>query len=773
MSGEDTPTLKWSASFSVPSTSSPSSKRIKLSGDKILLPPSALEQLLAAAPVSESLPDAAAPLTSAFDPFNPYTYAAERHARESLLERQQQLPHPLTFRLVNPANGRVVYAGIREFSAGEDEVVLSSWLRLALGFKDEDDTLEEENGIKDTEMSDGADVSRNPQKTGETITVHARQLPKGTFVKLRPLEAGYDAEDWKALLEQHLRTNFTTLTNGEVLDVPGGRGIGSSSEHFRFLVDGFQPEGDGICIVDTDLEVDIEALNEEQAIETVKRLAEKAHRAPGTTNGSSSGGRIDLFQSEQGQVLPGDWVDYSLPSWDRSQGVEIELSGVEDNQDVQLYVSPLAPRQRAKPREDEYIFAELDGRYPKRIRINPTNAELEGAEAIQIAIHAFSESDKTTLPAIGFTISVNPFDPSKEQSSTSTNSDTPPNPGEARCDNCHQWIPERTMTLHQNFCYRNNILCPQGCDQVFQKRSPQWTAHWHCPHDRAYGSTPQSRLAHDTHFHTTTTCTHCTLSFSSIAALAGHRTSVCPAKLILCQFCHLTVPQDGDPLHPDPAALLANLTPHELADGARTTECHLCSKIVRLRDMPTHLAHHELSKTRRAAPIPCRNALCGRSVHGADISGNTRLTTSSNELGLCSRCFGPLYVALHDPDGRALKRRVERRYLAQLLTGCGKDWCRNSLCRAGRKNLGMPEQGTSARDALPMIKPELVGLEGGAALHFCVDERAQESRVLAEHVAAEGVYAVEWCVGALEASAGNVVKGREWLGNWAPKIVNE
>ena len=42
-------------------------------------------------------------------------------------------------------------------------------------------------------------------------------------------------------------------------------------EEFRFLIDGFKPDANGVCIVDTDLEVDIEALNEEQARETLKR----------------------------------------------------------------------------------------------------------------------------------------------------------------------------------------------------------------------------------------------------------------------------------------------------------------------------------------------------------------------------------------------------------------------------------------------------------------------------------------------------------------------
>ena len=88
--------LKWSSSYTV----APASRTPKLPGDKILLPQSALEGLLAAAPIVTS--DASShPVTSTFDPFNPYTYAAERAARAITQDRQQQLPHPLTFRLVS------------------------------------------------------------------------------------------------------------------------------------------------------------------------------------------------------------------------------------------------------------------------------------------------------------------------------------------------------------------------------------------------------------------------------------------------------------------------------------------------------------------------------------------------------------------------------------------------------------------------------------------------------------------------------------------------
>jgi len=272
-----------------------------------------------------------------------------------------------------------------------------------------------------------------------------------------------------------------------------------------------------------------------------------------------------------------------------------------------------------------------------------------------------------------------------------------------------------------------------------------------------------------------------------MSELAHHRVTVCPAKLILCQFCHLEVAQEGDPNSPNAEALLSGLTVHELQDGSRTTECHLCDKIVRLRDMSTHLRHHEYEKTSRPPPRVCRNVNCGRTLDGVSRQGDTRAGTKmgqgpGNDVGLCSTCFGPLYVAMYDPEGKALRRRVERRYLQQLLTGCGKGWCGNEFCKTAKANAGVSASVSSTKDAVPMVKPFLDGLASGATpLHFCVDEGSQRRRRAAEMMAAESsssqpsmtsmgekAYTFEWCVAALEAEGGDLDRARAWLRNWAP-----
>lgn len=770
--------LSWSSPFRVAAASRATHN---LPGDKILLPPSALEQLLSAS--TASVP-ASGPRTP-FDPFNPYSLAQARQEASQWRDTQQQLPHPLTFRLVNPKNGNIVHAGIREFSAEEGTIGLSSFLLVALGVTEAPST--DGNGTADEFVEIGqeelgsADAPINVQSLDgalDKIVVHAKQLPKGTYVRLRPLEAGYNPDDWKSLLERHMRENFTTLTNGEILTVSEGRG--KNAHEFRFLIDKFVPEGDGICVVDTDLEVDIEALNEEQARETLKQIMAKSHRAPGASNEASSvGGTLDIWKTLEGQVVPGEYVDYQLPSWNRLQGVEIELTK-DDADEIDLFISPFSAHQRSKPREDEFVVSDVgSGKMTKTIRLEPTNIILENCEALYISVYGSTNADNDISPK-SFSIRAKSLNTeTKSEVIDLTSSPQRHGQDEEQCKNCHQWVPKRTMMLHENFCLRNNICCPH-CEEVFKKNSSDWQDHWHCPHDTAHGNTPSSQIKHNNIFHTSYECTGCSLSAPSLPELASHRVTVCPAKLILCQFCHLEVPQEGDPLQPSAEQLMTGLTAHELADGSRTTNCHLCDAIVRLRDMSTHLKHHELSKASKPLPRICRNINCGRTLDGVGKNGevgrNIRMGQGpGNELGLCSICFGPLYVNVYDPEGKAMKRRIERRYLGQLITGCGKTWCGNLYCKLGKVNAGAATkvEALSTKDALPMVKPLMVGIDDHREpMYFCVDEGSQKRRAVAGFLAADGIYDLEWCVAATEgANSSNPDMARRWLADWAPKKI--
>jgi hypothetical protein len=456
--------IAWSTTFTLMPTSKSSQKELR--GDKILLPQSALEQLLSLS------------RTSSTPQHHNYTrpdyqsrFASVRPTAPAFQDGPDQLPNPLMFRLVNQNNGNVAYAGIREFSADDGEIGLSSYLLEALGIL---------SGPSNNTISDSQDTEA---PTGLMITVHAKHLPKGNYVRLRPLEAGYNPGDWKSLLERQLRDSFTTLTRDSVLCVRGVRG-----EEFRFLVDKLSPEGEGICVVDTDLEVDIEALNEDQARESLRQIMAKAN---GSANGSSRGGEIDIWKEVAGQVTPGSYVDYELPSWERSKALLIELTGIDQEHSLDLLVSPKSARQRALPRESEHVFGNFDAAKHgfKHIKISPTNAELDASERMLISVYGSIPSD--TSEPVSYTLRVRGVDdstyPEVPEHKSEDSTEQTGSPEDERCDNCRKWIPKRTMVLHQNFCRRNNISCPK-CHSVFQRASIEWDAHWHCEYDAQYGN---------------------------------------------------------------------------------------------------------------------------------------------------------------------------------------------------------------------------------------------------------------------------------------------
>ena len=418
------------------------------------------------------------------------------------------------------------------------------------------------------------------------------------------------------------------------------------------------------------------------------------------------------------------------------------------------------------------MFGDMDGHATKRLKLSPTNADLEEAESLYIAIHAYKESEDPAegdIAPIPYALSVSAgVDDSIETNAVTTLADD-----EVVCKNCHQHVPKRTLHLHEAFCYRNNVLCPK-CSNVFLKNSEAWKTHWHCDHnDGAFGNGTTSLSKHNTIFHPRSPleCPACDFQAFNLPILAHHRTTTCPGKEILCQFCHLVVPQQGldDPAFNDAEVLMSGLTPHELSDGARTTECHMCSKIVRLRDMKMHLRIHDRDRILRPKPRLCVNKICGRTIKASD---EQRII--HEQLGLCSECFGPLYVTNHDPEGKALRRRIERRLLTQLVGGCGKSWCRNDgWCKAGYRNVNSGTERTlTTKDALVLVRPIMDQLlkGDGTSLRFCVDEASQQRRLLAEMLAGGDEYELEWCVKSLEETHNDLAAATEWLASRAPKI---
>ncbi|EIM89844.1 ubiquitin fusion degradation protein I [Stereum hirsutum FP-91666 SS1] len=135
------------------------------------------------------------------------------------------LDSPWMFKLRNPANPAAsTHAGVLEFIAEEGVVHLPYWMMKTLRLNE-----------------------------GDPIRITGTEVPKGKFVKLQAQHVHFlEISDPKAVLEQALR-NFTCLTQGDIIE------ISYNSIVFGLLVMEASPGGEGISVLDTDLEVDFAA----------------------------------------------------------------------------------------------------------------------------------------------------------------------------------------------------------------------------------------------------------------------------------------------------------------------------------------------------------------------------------------------------------------------------------------------------------------------------------------------------------------------------------
>lgn len=152
---DDYSSIRWSSHFTVENAP------VELNhGDKVILPPSALEQLLQQVGPSGTLPS------------------------------------PLTFELRHPHTAATIHCGVKEFSSPDSTIQLPTWMRESLGLHTQDHVV-----IK---------LALLPKGT------FARLKPISHDYR--------DITDYRAALEAHLRGHYNTLSNGQTLSCRyGGR----------------------------------------------------------------------------------------------------------------------------------------------------------------------------------------------------------------------------------------------------------------------------------------------------------------------------------------------------------------------------------------------------------------------------------------------------------------------------------------------------------------------------------------------------------------------
>lgn len=178
-----------------------------------------------------------------------------------------------------------------------------------------------------------------------------------------------------------------------------------------------------------------------------------------------------------------------------------------------------------KPTLDNYEWSDLSS--DKQHRVNLVDIS---TKVLYVGIHGYSDS------VVSWKASA--YSPEDNEATLQGNDPNAYAEGYTQCSNCKAWIPERTRMLHEGFCQRNNILCPQGCGRVLKKGSEEAEEHWHCSRCGMIGSI-KDKKKHDEYHHTPKTCTCGEQTFDSYNELARHRRTDCPERLITCRFCHV------------------------------------------------------------------------------------------------------------------------------------------------------------------------------------------------------------------------------------------
>lgn len=395
-------------------------------------------------------------------------------ALEEILQSNQDPPSPLTFELRHPHNSsNVVHAGVKEFSSEGDFIQLPAWMREYL------------------ELS-----------VGSRVLIKLRSLPKGTWAKLRLLSPDYnDIRDYRAALEAHLRTHYNTLTAGQTLSCRYG------SKTYPFLVVDLKPEP-AVCITDTDLEVDLETTPEQY--QTMQQSNEKT--------------LAKLNEPISGiSVEKGAYKYCKLVATENATSVELQVTVESGIVDVIINTSA---EDYQRPTLENHEYSDFSTASNRRIALAPSKEYIVG-------IHGYTDAVVSWVAKLR--------DNTEEDMMAVDNNELHANEaGYVQCKNCRSWVPERIQMLHEGFCRRNNILCPEGCGRVLKKGSAEAEQHWHCEQCEYVGET-SDKAKHMEYYHSPKTCVCQDFTSESYEALSLHRRTECPEKLISCRYCHVSV----------------------------------------------------------------------------------------------------------------------------------------------------------------------------------------------------------------------------------------
>lgn len=479
-------------------------------------------------------------------------------------------------------------------------------------------------------------------KYGSTIWIQIayKRLPKGSLASFEVLNNGdlFKMHDIESLLESYLRNHFLTLTVGDTLMVNQPSNYLDSNYCISLIkVRHLEPES-SVSLINTDISLDIIYKENDQKDGNVESGYPKSGR---DLNQGDGGAQTRLLSIGEPNILDGDdCLDTAHFKIDLPFGLkkaflaDTSLEGmaklvisVTSNYYFDIFVS-FPPIFEASSHLHIFRSFPEDHKRGDSSMKNSTNLVISSIDFINylktLETNTCSDSSPPSIcsslfPSIMFiTIEKQKYvssgndadgdcrDPTREtpftandSSSTSIQVKLQYNKKEAEqeteitdlecsvCRNCNRRIPAGNFGLHSIQCERMYKIC-DICNLVLEKRD--FEKHTHCNKCIRFGLSSDQVELHDRLYHQHTTCRLCGQDNIQPIQLRIHQTQECPKRIILCRFCNSFVQAGTDGHYVDyKDKYYYNLTSHESYCGSRTTNCHLCSKVVLIKELKSHI----------------------------------------------------------------------------------------------------------------------------------------------------------------------------------------
>lgn len=494
----------------------------------------------------------------------------------SLLERvipEGGIKTVLLFQICRTGRPKPVqYVGVKEFSAPDQCIVCPRWIMDALQIQD-----------------------------GDAVDIVNADIPKGTYVKLQPVTPDFhDVPNHKAVLESAILFHYTCLSRGDPIR------FYYDGKVFKLFVEEYNPpDAPAICVIDTDLLVDVsppvisagsaraKQTNQEHTplflLQPLRANIERSDRYHyyrlllkasdmhmNDKKSDDDDDDDDDISDKDSDIISDDEMDNDLVLSLQVHNGDCEMFA--DNVTIrpQLQKHTYGTPLHAHTTEPNTLRIPMNVHNRFFISVMAYNGPVDYSINASIQPHQ-NHPNERLIGEHGKNLLQHIYSP--EKSNQNDDDD------EYICDHCMKPIPPHVYDMHIIQCARHNYKCTE-CGAVVPVKERMH--HWHCPD---CGILTQEYIhAHCVHcpriLHPEQVEKHIALVHTPLVcecgqerhleALLQHRKTECMYTEVQCIYCQVFQQRNI-------------YEKHILSCGARTYQCDICNTLVKLSERESHV----------------------------------------------------------------------------------------------------------------------------------------------------------------------------------------